>query len=185
MYYQLCVLVACVATSMSAVAAPATILAEKRIYVDHGDYADIDNPQCRAPGQDNPSNVIIGLAAGSIPSLDKAIGTLLELTLPQVSKATSGSGGDLGRIFAPNRYSNCVTLIMAVPDGVEVVDVQGFTDEGPCVYIEGAYHKCAAGWSAWTWAVRDKRVVATFKNWSGDRARNATLRVYGKSSPGA
>jgi len=66
---------------------------------------------------------------------------------------------------------------------VNVTDIQGFTDEGPCTQVDGAFRKCVAGWSAWTWANQNGYVVATFKNWSHDRARNATLKVIGTTPP--
>jgi hypothetical protein len=159
------------------------LLSEKRVYADHGDYADVDNPQCHVRGQDNPSKIILGLLSGDIPSLPQAVGVIVELALPTVQHAIAGTGGDIGKLFAPNRYATCVTVAMAVPPGVTNLEIKGFTDEGPCAIPDGAFHKCNAGWSAWIWANQNNYVVATFKNWSGDRARNATLRVYGKKHP--
>ena len=57
------------------------------------------------------------------------------------------------------------------------------TDEGPCAFPDHGYYKCAAGWSAWVWARQGDYIVATFKNWSHNRARNATIRVYGRTWP--
>jgi hypothetical protein len=159
------------------------VLSEKRVYADHGDYADVDNPQCHVRGQDNPSKVILGIIAGDIPSLPQAVGVVMELALPTVQHAIAGTGGDIGKLFAPNRYATCVSVFYAVPPGVTITDIQGFTDEGPCTQTDGAFHKCKAGWSAWIWAQQNNYIVATFKNWSGDRARNATLKVIGTKPP--
>ena len=107
----------------------------------------------------------------------------MELALPTVQHAIAGTGGDIGRLFAPNRYATCVSVFYRIPPGVNVTDIQGFTDEGPCTQVDGAFRKCVAGWSAWTWANQNGYVVATFKNWSHDRARNATLKVIGTNPP--
>lgn len=155
------------------------LLSQKRVYADHGDYADIDNPQCHVRGQDNPSTIILGIIAGDAPSVPQAIGVVMELALPTVQHAIAGTGGDIGKLFAPNRYATCVSVMYRIPPGVTVTDIQGFTDEGPCTQAAGAFRKCVAGWSAWTWANQNGYIVATFKNWSHNRARNATLKVLG------
>jgi hypothetical protein len=67
--------------------------------------------------------------------------------------------------------------------GTTNVEIKGLTDEGDCPQRDGAFFKCRAGWSAWTWSRQGDYIVATFKNWSHDRARNATLRVYGTKLP--
>jgi hypothetical protein len=159
------------------------VLSEKRVYADHGDYADVDNPQCHVRGQDNPSKIIIGILTGDIPPLPQVVGAVMELALPTVQRAIAGTGGDIGKLFAPNRYATCVSVFYVIPSGVTVTDIQGFTDEGPCTQVDGQFRKCKAGWSAWIWARQDKYIVATFKNWSGDRARNATLRIIGTNPP--
>jgi hypothetical protein len=161
------------------------LLSQKRVYADHGDYADVDNPQCHVRGQDNPTKVILGLLSGDIPSLPQAVGVVMELTLPTVQHAIAGTGGDIGKLFAPNRYATCVSVMYKIPPGVSITDIQGFTDEGPCTQVDGAFRKCVAGWSAWIWANQNGYVVATFKNWSGDRARNATLKVFGTNAKAA
>jgi len=51
--------------------------------------------------------------------------------------------------------------------------------------VDGAFRKCVAGWSAWIWANQNGCVVATFKNWSGDRARNATFKGFGTKAAAA
>jgi hypothetical protein len=159
------------------------VLSQLRIHADHGDYADRDNPQCHVRGQDDPSKIILGILQGNIPSVPQAVGTAMQLALPTVHHAIAGSGGDIGKLFAPNRYSTCVSVYYKIPSGVTVMDVQGFTDEGPCTQVDGPFRKCVAGWSAWIWDNRNGYIVATFKNWSHDRARNATLKILGKKAP--
>jgi nucleoid-associated protein YgaU len=180
--YVLLILLSCVVFLTQSVSGQ-ELLSEKRVYADHGDYADVDNPQCHVRGQDDPTKVILGLVNGDIPSLPQAVGVIMELALPTVQRAIAGTGGDIGKLFAPNRYATCVSAAMIIPARVTNIDIKGFTDEGPCDIPNGSFHKCKAGWSAWIWAQQNNYIVGTFKNWSHDRARNATLRVYGTKPP--
>lgn len=160
------------------------LLSEKRVYADRGDYADIDNPQCRVRGQDNASNLIVGILSGKIPNIPQTIGVVFELALPTVQNLVAQTtSGVVSQIIAPNRYATCVSVAYKIPPGVTITDIQGFTDEGPCTQVDRQFRKCAAGWSAWTWANQNGYIVGTFKNWSHDRARNATLKVFGTTPP--
>jgi hypothetical protein len=159
------------------------LIAEKRIYVDHGDYADVDNPQCHVRGQDDATTLALDLFQGKIPSVPKTVGIIVELALPEVQHLIAGTGGDIGKLFAPNRYATCGTVALLLAPGTTNIDIKGFTDEGDCPQRDGAFFKCRAGWSAWTWSRQGDYIVATFKNWSHNRARNATLRVYGIKPP--
>lgn len=47
----------------------------------------------------------------------------------------------------------------------------------PCPADGNGRYVCKIGWSEWEWHVKDRVVLAMFKNWSGDRSRAATLNV--------
>jgi hypothetical protein len=106
------------------------LISAKRIYVDHGDYANSDNPACHWQAQDQVLNLAVGLMEGKLPSVPAAVGVVLELTVPQLQHmAAQTAGGFLSNIVAPDRYSSCGTVFIKLPPGT--------TDVSPSSSLSG------------------------------------------------
>jgi hypothetical protein len=158
------------------------LISAKEIYVDHGDYSDVNNPPCKGVPEDVLGNMVNGIQRGQIkiPSLGKIVGAWIDMgPLPGIRDALGGSGGDLTRLLKPNRYANCGGLVIQIPHGTTNVSFHAFAAGQECSQRDGPYFYCKIGWSAWgLWQAGDF-VTVVFKNWSHDSARTARIEIYG------
>jgi hypothetical protein len=168
------------------------LISAHEIYVDHGDYADVDNPPCHQ-GEDNALGLMTDkLVHGTliIPSLGELAGGFVEETIPALANLVKSSPGDAFSFLAPNRYSTCGMVFAKIPPGTTGVTVRVFAAEGDKRYKEcteraGDFLKCPgpANYSAWLYRRDGDFVGATYKNWSHNRARNGRIELYGTLWP--
>jgi hypothetical protein len=163
----------------------AQVIASKQVWVDHGDYADVNNPPCKTYPENALADILDGLMHGkiTIPSVDKFVGTIVDLLPGQLGDALAQTNGEIGKFFHPNRYSNCGSVIMKLPPNAANVSVRVFAEGRECVQGDGPYRYCPVGWSAWGIWQNGDYIGATFKNWSHNLARTATIEIDGTVPP--
>lgn len=161
------------------------LIAAKDTWVDHGDYVDVSNPPCKNLPENALQTVTDGLVQGKIkiPSLDKFVGTIIDLTSPQLSDAIAQTGGDIGRWYVPNRYANCFAGAIELPSGSSNISFRASAGGNPCSQRDGPYFICQVGWSAWGVWQEGNFATIVFKNWSHNLARTARIEVYGVVPP--
>lgn len=153
-----------------------------------GDYANIDDPPCADASGPVEPNVLVGAAVAKVAALaisNPALAVAASaLFTPHVSAAIRGSGGDLGFLLEPHRYSACTVVSVLVPAKASVVRVfyEGYdkVGGGPCYPPD----RCAGGWSRFAGEAAVSRdqgyqvVSAVFKNWSGGKdGRTRTPKI--------
>jgi hypothetical protein len=161
------------------------LIASKEIYVDHGDYADVNNPPCKSLLENAMQIMLEGLVSGKIQvsSVDKFVGTIVELLPAVVGDSIAQTNGILGKFFKPNRYSNCGYLLFKIPPDATGLTIRVYAAGKECTQKDGPYVYCPAGWSGWGVYQDGAYVGGTFKNWSHNLARTARMEIYGSVPP--
>jgi len=166
-------LATCIFISSSALAAD-QLIGVGSVILNHGDYAQSDNPACSDERQNDPAGTaIFSLFASRITGLP--IGVVVPLA-EAVKQYAAGQGGDFARMLngPGGRFSSCGTVVMRVPAGTRNVSINLYAAEAgggflPCTQLDKGFHKCGIGWAAWYYVQRGDMLIATAKNWSGDR----------------
>jgi hypothetical protein len=164
------------------------------INVEHGDYiAGGDGfGYCPQTGSYANETALTGAAAAAIVAkigLTGGWGALATTFLAQqFQKEIRQSGGTIKEWLegfgAVESYAACGNVTLAVPPGAQIISIQGYASDGEndwelkaCPADTNNRYVCQIGWSEWVWS-RDGRVITgIFKNWSGDRERQAKLVV--------
>jgi len=154
------------------------LIADQSIVVPNGGYALTSSPTC--PNQQLEDTVGIA-SAMSRDVLGQSYPGLQSLT-PTAAKPSvlilqsSGSRGDA---------ASCGVVAFELPSEYKSLRAEFSAGEKdgallPCLQQLGPSSlNCDVGWAAWTWSISDSKAVATFKNWSGDRTRQARVRLIG------
>lgn len=182
---RICFVLFYVLALLSSAPVRAQVIAAQDISVDHGDYADVNNPPCKSYPENALAVVLDGLVHGkiAIPSVDKFVGSIVDLLPGQLGDALGQTGGEIGKFLHPNRYSNCKFVMMKLPPGATDVSVHVFAGGVECVQPDGPYRYCPVGFSAWGVWQDGNYIGATFKNWSHNLARSARIEVHGTVWP--
>jgi hypothetical protein len=166
---------------------PTALVAEKTVAVPPGDYALTSNPSCSNPDVENVTAIASAILSKRLDAEFPELKTLSAgggqtRIFPANSTASSSQGGDIAQLLAPTRSASCAIIVVNLPSPtaarVEVSAADGSSTWSPCTEQSGPWLICQIGWSGWTYKISDGVVVATFKNWSGDRQRGARIRIY-------
>jgi hypothetical protein len=166
---------------------PTALVAEKIVAVPPGDYALSSNPSCGDPDVENVTAIATAILAKRLdvefPELKTLSGGGSQTAIfPANSSGLASQGGDIAKLLAPTRSASCAIIVSNLPSPsaarVEVSAADASSTWSPCTEQAGPWLICQIGWSAWTYKISDGVVVATFKNWSGDRQRVARIRIY-------
>jgi hypothetical protein len=153
------------------------LIAEQTIVVPNGGYALTPAPTCPNQQLEDTAGIVSAMLrnalAQSYPDLQSLAPTV---TKPAVS--ISRSGGSRGDA------ASCGIVAFEVPSDYKSVRAEFSAGEKdgalrPCLQQVGPSLNCDVGWAAWTWSASDTKALATFKNWSGDRTRQARVRLIG------
>jgi hypothetical protein len=98
---------------------------------------------------------------------------------PQIAGA---AGAALDAILGGDRYANCVPVSVVIPARAQIVGYQFEAADGTGSRICEIGQDCQIGWSRFDppqfyGAGESQIVTSTFRNWSGDRTRSATMTV--------
>jgi hypothetical protein len=153
--------------------------------VGHGDYIVATGvPGCGQNSIDPIAEAAKAVAATEQGGVYGALGSVLQSAV-QVARPQIGGwiGGILDGIYGSGRYANCVPVSVVIPAGARIVSygfgaADGFGN-GACVLGQD----CQIGWSRFDppqlYSAGNSTIVAsTFRNWSGDRTRTASMTVY-------
>jgi hypothetical protein len=131
----------------------------------------------------------IGAAAQAISAyrMGGVYGSLASVLTTAAREFQPKLGGAAGQIldtlFGANRYANCVPVSVVIPAGARITGIEyqasDWSGSRSCVIGQD----CQIGWSRFDPAkyfpAGDSLVITSvFRNWSGDRTRNATMIVY-------
>jgi hypothetical protein len=164
--------------------------ATMNVLVEHGDYATTADPACSPEYRPQLRRFLeaVVLAARWKPWLKVVAGPILGDLADRVDQELRQHGGTIAELLAPDRIAKCVPLAMAFPEGsnVEVFLSAGDGDRGASsCENEGPWIPCGVGHAAFVdLTINSNFVVATFKNWSHNRARWASMTVRFTPPPG-
>jgi hypothetical protein len=153
------------------------LIAEQTIVVPNGGYALTSSPTCPTPQLEDTAGIVSAMLrnalAQSYPDLQSLAPTATKAAV-SISQS-SGSRGDA---------ASCGIVAFEVPSDYKSVRAEFSAGEKdgalrPCLQQVGPSLNCDVGWAAWTWSASGTKAVATFKNWSGDRTRQARVRLIG------
>ena len=128
--------------------------------------------------------------------LKKTWGALAVNVLAQMFQAEIRQSGGTGKEIFENlglveSYASCHTITLAAPPPpARIVGIQASATDGangwdmrPCNRDGNGRYSCSIGWSEWVWSQSDRVVTGIFKNWSGDRVRQARLEIIYEYPP--
>lgn len=155
------------------------------------------DPQC-TPGQQQELNYsnLLGSAVKNVGDPKKFLnytGDVVNMvqkdTVKELTKVIRGDvGAAITRNFGPTtRFANCAPLIVAVPQGAEVVGFRLEASDGTRGRCSVG-QDCSIGWSKFPQAPTEvtnegvRAIASTFRNWSHDRTRVAYMTVFFRSA---
>jgi hypothetical protein len=153
--------------------------------VGHGDYILDDGvPGCGQHSFDVVAEAAQAIAAARMGGTYGALGSVLRTAAQQARPEIGGFVGHaLDQIFGDSRFANCVPVSVVIPAGSRITSIvlQGgdWTGTRNCTVGQD----CEIGWSRFDApqflnAGQSLVITSLFRNWSGDRARTATMIVH-------
>jgi hypothetical protein len=155
-----------------------------------GDYVYENDPGCDSDTNTAINKLVQAYANSQVPGISLFAGPFLSDVSSQLGNAikqnVGGSLGDWLQVFTGQRTANCAVMAVAMPAGSKYTGYRYEARE-----TGGGWQKCPTGntdcpigWSAYResptirWTDNGGLAVTTFKNWSGDRTREARFTVY-------
>jgi hypothetical protein len=155
-----------------------------------GDYVYQNDPGCDSDTNTAINQLVQAYANSQVPGISLFAGPFLTDGSSQLGNAikqnVGGSLGDWLQVFTGQRTANCAVMAVAMPAGSQYTAYRYEAREAG-----GGWQKCPTGtadcpigWSACReppnvrWTNNGGIAVTTFKNWSGDRTREARFTVY-------
>jgi hypothetical protein len=172
--------------AVGAASASAQVLsASENWTVGPGDYILTSGiPGCGQNTVDPINEAAQALAAGSQGGVYGALISVLQSAAQTARPQIGGTiGGILDAIYGGGRYANCVPVSVVLPAGARIVGYQFVASDGHGSGLCVLGQDCQIGWSRFDPPQRYNAgnsliVASTFRNWSHDRTRSATMTVY-------
>ena len=153
--------------------------------VGHGDYILASGvPGCGQNSIDPVAEAAKALAAGYAGGFYGSLTSVLQSAAKAARPQTAGAIGQaLDLVMGGDRYANCVPVSVVIPAGAQIIRYQYVASDGSGSGACEIGQDCQIGWSRFdppqVYAAGSSVIVTSnFRNWSGDRTRNATMTVY-------